>query len=224
VKGRTLQKGLFNYRNHGGARKGAGAKKAVGAGLTHVAREDLPKGCPVHVTVSLVAGLPSMRGQEPFDLLLECFAKGKEKAGFRLTQFSVQGNHLHLIVEASDKRALTRGMQGLLIRIARGLNRLWQREGPLWADRYHAHVLKTPREVRNALAYVLQNFWKHARARKGHMDVRSSGWWFDGWKERTTFRGLERVLTPVMKARSWLLNLGWRKHRLISIYEVPGRK
>ena len=189
--------------------------------MTHVARAELPKGCPVHVTVRLVAGLPSMRDREAFELVRGCFAKGKEKVGFRLVHYSVQGNHLHLIVEASDKLALGRGMQALLIRIARGLNRLWKRKGALFGDRYHAHVLRTPKEVRNALAYVLQNYWKHMGAYRGFLDRCSSGWWFDGWREKTNFTGLERILTPVVKASTWLLTLGWRKHRLISLYEVP---
>jgi len=91
----------------------------------------------------------------------------------------------------------------------------------LFADRYHAHVLRTPSEVRNALAYVLHNIWKHARAAKGGLDYFCSGWWFDGWREKTKITGLEKWLVPVTRARTWLLKQGWRKHRLISLYEAP---
>ena len=219
-KGRGEQ-GLFAFKQHGGARKGAGCKKKSGAGITHNVREELPKGCPVHVTVRLEKGLPSLRQDKEYELIRECFRAGRERFGFRLVHYSVQGNHLHLIVEASDRRALTRGMQGLLIRIARGLNRLWKRKGGVFAHRYHARPLKTPREVRNAIAYVLHNVWKHMRAIKGTLDKYCSGWWFDGWREKTKLTGHEKIAMPVSKARTWLLTRGWRKHRLISIFEVP---
>ena len=82
--------------------------------------------------------------------------------GFRLNHFSVQGNHIHLIGEARDRVALARGVQGLEIRIAKKLNRLMQRRGRVFDDRYHAHILRTSNEVRNALNYVLRNIHKHS--------------------------------------------------------------
>jgi hypothetical protein len=74
----------------------------------------------------------------------------------------VQGNHLHFVIEADDTRAMSRGMQGLAIRMAKALNRVMNRRGSVFADRFHAHVLRTPREVRHALAYVLRNHAVHA--------------------------------------------------------------
>jgi len=84
------------------------------------------------------------------------------RLGLRLCHFSVQGNHLHFLVEADDTRALSRGMQGLTIRMAKALNRVMQRRGVVFADRFHAHLLRTPSEVRNALSYVLGNHAVHA--------------------------------------------------------------
>ena len=223
VKKRAGEQELFAFKQHGGARKGAGCKKKPGAGITHNVREELPKGCPMHVTVRLLPSLPSLRQREEHRLLRECFRAGRERFGFRLVHYSVQGNHLHLIVEAMDRKALTRGMQGLLIRIARGLNRLWKRKGHVFSHRYHSHILKTPREVRHALAYVLHNAWKHMKVAKGRLDQYCSGWWFDGWKEKTNLTGLEKIKTPVTRARTWLLTRGWRKHRLISVHELPRR-
>jgi hypothetical protein len=84
---------------------------------------------------------------------------------FRVTHFSVQGNHVHLVVEAGSGRALTSGMKSFAIRLAKGMNRLMGTRGPVLEDRYHAHVLRTPAEVRRALAYVAGNFASHARRR-----------------------------------------------------------
>ncbi len=94
-------------------------------------------------------------------------------------------------------------MQGLAIRIARTLNRLFDRGGQVWADRYHSHVLKTRREVANALRYVLGNFARHAQqwgeARRRYADPASS-----------RFLGLAENDAPVAAPRTWLLRVGWR--------------
>jgi len=107
-------------------------------------------------------------------------------------------------------------MQGLLVRVARALNRLWGRDGSVFSDRYHARQLRTPKEVRTALAYVLQNARHHGLRILG-IDPFSSGRWFDGWSRKI------RVATrlPGTTARTWLLRVGWRRHGLIGLEEVP---
>ena len=139
----------------------------------------------------------------------------REREHFRLVHYSVQSNHVHLVCEALDRGELTRGIQALATRIAKRLNRLWKRAGKLFADRYHDHILHTPREVRNALAYVLNNASKHGVAvPRGWPDPYSSGRWFTGW------RGLEnrdRNAGPLACARTWLLSVGWLRHGRIEV-------
>src|SRR5262249_23284883 len=147
----------------------------------------------------------------------------------RLVHFSIQSTHLHLIAEAEDRRELARGVKGLLVRSARALNRLWRRRGQVFADRYHEHVLRTPREVRAALAYVLLNARKHGLRIAG-IDPGTSGCWFDGWVEPR--QGPESIVTTtdspceasVARARTWLLRIGWRRHGLVDPGEDPGRR
>jgi len=127
---------------------------------------------------------------------------------FRVLHFSVQCDHLHLIVEADDTKALALGMGTLKIRIARGINRTLSRRGVVWADRYHARALRTPSEVRAALFYVLQNWKKHIRNAHG-LDGRSSAAWFDGWTDRPTTR--PHGNSPVVAPRTWLAAIGWRR-------------
>src|SRR5262249_2515772 len=129
--------------------------------------------------------------------------RGRDRFGFRLVHFSVQGNHIHLVAEALDERALARGMQGLGVRIAKALNRLMVRKGTVFADHYHASILRSPTQVANALAYVLLNFVHHfpaevARYRGDLRDPFSSA-----WRER----GRD---PPTVPARTWLLAVGWR--------------
>jgi REP-associated tyrosine transposase len=90
--------------------------------------------------------------------------EARARFGVRIVHFSVQGNHLHLILEADSAENLARAMQGLAIRLARGLNSAAGRSGRAFADRHHAHVLSTRREVSNAVRYLLENFRNHLRA------------------------------------------------------------
>jgi len=131
--------------------------------------------------------------------------------------FSVQSDHLHLIVEAADKEAMSRGVWGLAVRLARAVNRALGRRGSVWGDRYHVRALRTPREVRSALVCVLQNFRKHLRGVTG-LDPCSSAPWFDGFRAREPVDHKESV---VVGARTWLLRLGWRRRGLIGLVEAP---
>lgn len=116
---------------------------------------------PVHVTLRVRPEVWNLRSRRCFRALCGAFARGRERLGFRLVHFSVQGNHLHLVVEAPDQIRLARGMQGLAVRMAKRLNHVMQRRGAVFADRYHAHIVRSPRETRAAVAYVLGNFAKH---------------------------------------------------------------
>src|SRR5437016_2614462 len=153
----------FAFRTWGGSRRGAGrprqgAKKSV----AHVRRPSLARRHPVHVTLRLVDGLWPLRTPDCGALVrarIEAFAKTER---FQVRDYSIQGNHIHLIVEAEDREALASGIRSLEIRLAIHLNRLMQRRGRVFADRYHAHILTTPTEVKHALRYVLQNRRKHA--------------------------------------------------------------
>jgi REP element-mobilizing transposase RayT len=176
-----------------------------------------------HVTVRFVSGLPSLRRNEELFVLVGVFGKCCDQDGFRIVHFSVQGTHLHLIVEARDRESLTSGMRGLLVRAARDLNKLWGRRGPLVAERFHAHLLRVPREARNALAYVLNNAKKHGGyVPHDHPDSRSSGRFFDGWLDYAAHQ-IPGLFLPIAPPRTWLLTTGWRLHGLIPLALVPGR-
>jgi REP element-mobilizing transposase RayT len=154
-----------------------------------------------------------------FEAIKEAVRKSAS-AEFRIVHFSVQRDHAHLIVEARDRAALTRGMRSLAIRAALAVNRALGRRGRIWGDRYHARELRTPREVRNAIAYVLLNRRKHeARAPRG-VDPCSSGAWFNGWRSR---RPLSED-SPVCAPRTWLCSVGWRRAGLIRVDERPGAR
>jgi hypothetical protein len=161
---------------------------------------------------------PSLRLMGTFPAIEESIRRASS-AAFRVVHFSVQRDHVHLIVEAHDRAAVTRGMRGLAIRAALALNRAVARRGRIWGDRYHARELRTPREVRSAIAYVLLNRRKHHALALRGIDPCSSGAWFDGWS-----RGPEppRDPPPVAAPRTWLASIGWRRAGLIRFDERPG--
>jgi REP element-mobilizing transposase RayT len=174
----------------------------------------------VHVTLKLRRDAPRLRGGRTARVLRSAIRAGSERLGLRVVHYSIQSNHVHLVCEAKDAQALSRGIQGLEIRLARRLNRAHGRTGRVWADRYHARILRTPREVRNCLVYVLGN-WRHhggERYPAQSLDPYSSAAWFDGFREKLLPlpEGAER---PTATARTWLLGVGWRKRGLISVVE-----
>ena len=136
---------------------------------------------------------------------------------FRVVHFSVQADHVHLLVEADDKSCLARGLMGAEIRIARAVNRALSRRGPLWGDRYHARPLRTPREVRHALVYVLMNWKKHLPSATG-FDPCSTARWFKDWKVPLDE---PPEIGPVEAPETWLLRVGWKRHGLIAERESP---
>lgn len=151
------------------------------------------------------------------------------KSDARVVHYAVLSNHVHLIVEARDRVRLSRRVQGLEVRIARALNRRMGRpRGKVFADRYHAHILKTPREVRNALGYVLRNAPRHYPeqrpfARRGFVDAFSSAEWFDGWSIPIRTGGwspLELRPPPISPGTTWLLTTGWKTRGRIDPREV----
>jgi REP element-mobilizing transposase RayT len=171
---------------------------------------------PVHVTLRVCAGLPSLRADRVWTALERSLARASN-ATFRIVHFSAQADHLHLIVEADAPTRLTTGMQGLAIRAAKAINRVLARRGRVWMERYHARALATPREVRNALVYVLQNWKKHTRSASG-LDPRSSAEWFVGWQEAPS---AVRQPSLVPRPHTWLARTGLRLGGLVRSDEGP---
>jgi REP element-mobilizing transposase RayT len=194
----------------------------------------------VHVT--LRSAFRALRTQVVFPTLKGAIASANQRHHrvFRVVHFSVQADHLHLLVEASNKRALSMGMKGLAVRIARRVNGLVLRRGRFWADRWHGRALTSPRATRHALAYVLGNFRKHHPRSHAAIDRFSSAPLFDGFREyhgRTPieasvqFTGDKRRPSSsdrsssddwvIVPPSTWLLRAGWRKLGGLSVNDGP---
>jgi len=171
------------------------------------------------VTLRACEALPSLRRDDVFAVARTAFSK-TSKGRFRLLHYSVQRDHVHLLVEGDGVGELRRGIQGLAIRVAKAINRAIGRRGKVWWDRYHARPLATPREIRHALVYILQNWKKHLTGVRG-LDPRSSAAWFAGWRTSIV---APAGRPPVARARTWLATVGWRRYGLVAIEEAPRRR
>ena len=213
-----------NGNGHGGRRQGAGRKpkNGVRAGVSHARRKAQTADVPVHVTFRLVDGLPPLRDRRGFVVAQRAVLLANRLEDVRVCHVSIQQNHLHLIGEADDERALSRAMKRFAVSFAKNLNRaLGGRDGGVFADRYHVERLETPTQVRNAIAYVLGNWRKHGEDRglggpPPRTDRYSTGPFFDGWDtgpppavvRREDLPFPEEGPLPVRSPRSWLLRVG----------------
>ncbi len=214
----------------GGARAGAGRKRGPEPRDAHRPRALLASRFPCHVTLKVVKGLPSLRTVRLVRELERSLSAACERTRFRVAHYSIQSDHVHVIVEAGSQQDLACGMKSIGARLARAANRIFRRRGRILADRYHLHVLRTPREVRHAIAYVLLNARRHLAKLGGRLprvaqiDPASSGRWFDGWSHvhhKSPSPATDE--TPAVAVpRTWLLGVGWRRHGLIDPAEIPG--
>ncbi|MDX2088562.1 MAG: transposase [Kofleriaceae bacterium] len=222
-------------KTHGGRREGAGRKKTnVRRGGPHRRRPALSAHHPVHVVLRLRRWLPDLRAGRFYRALRPVLALFLGRADFRIVHLSIQNNHLHLLVEAADRDALGRNMQSFAINAARAINRARRASGKVFAFRYHATQITTPRQARRSLAYVLNN-WRHhqqdlatGRVVNGYiqtamLDEYSTAISFTGWIGRprwTCPEGYEPL--PVSPPSTDLLARSWERLGLIDPFEVPG--
>jgi REP element-mobilizing transposase RayT len=218
VRRRMKQLTLKATAGHGGKRKGAGRK--VGGRRRRTAHRWRPEHArrhPVHVTLRARGGLPSLRAQKVHSLFLRIKMETATEA-FRVVHHSLQSDHVHLIVEAVDKKEMSSGLRRVVIRFAKRFALLLgAKKGKVWGDRFHTHTLRSVRQTRNVLLYVLQNAKKHGAVDRGarFVDPFSSGGAFDGWVD------VEPCARPVAAPRTWLLGVGWKKLGLLRATDAP---
>jgi REP element-mobilizing transposase RayT len=213
-------------RKHGGWRPNAGRKKTKELHFdpSHARRPELFFKHPVHAMLRTLPSVPRLRQRAAYEAIRRTLVNFLDGDDFRVVHISIQRNHLHLIVEAANKQALRRGMQRFGIRAARALNDAFGREGKVFAFRYQAKQIKSADYARNAIAYVLNNWRRHAEDRRRDegmpFDQFSSASLFTGWARHGNDVSVEQL--PVSAPRTQLLVFDWQWFGLIDPFEVPG--
>jgi REP element-mobilizing transposase RayT len=245
-----------NGQRRGGARAGAGRKPKNGRrrtrpGEPHKARPLGKPRFPRHIVLGVTPLIRSLRKRHLYSALrlatiavaMRELHNDEVKGAFRIVHMSIQRTHIHLLVEADNKLALSRGMQSFMISAAKHINREYsvkmkldqRRRGSVFRDRYHQEIIETPRQARHALSYVLNNWRKHQEDRRAgtetagepwKVDPYSTAWHFMGWKERAAedvhWRHRDTYDPLVVYfPKTWLLSEGWRRAGTISFHEVP---
>src|SRR3954468_14741186 len=187
---------LVLFKPRGGKRRGAGRKpKGRRAGSSHKIRPEIAARHPVHVVLRVSGAVGNLRRRFTYRALREATLTTARREDFRIVHLSIQRTHVHLLVEADDKRALAAGMQGFQISAAKHLNAAIskgqpgpRRRGTVFPDRYHATIITSPRQARHALSCCLNNWRRHQEDRVMPMaswaiDWFSSAAMFPGWAE-----------------------------------------
>ncbi len=213
-------------RTWGGKRENAGRKKTKGRhDSPHRTRPEHCERHPSHITLRVLAGVGRLRKRHIHQAIRQTLVKCVLLPTFRVVHVSIQGNH-HLLVEARDKDAISKGVQLLEIGIAHAINRSLKRTGKVFDGRYHRVDITTPRQTRHALAYVLNNWRRHREdvttpgAENALVDPYSTALSFDGWRDLDELPMWDRL--PSAEPTTWLLRVGWRRHGLLGVREVPG--
>jgi REP element-mobilizing transposase RayT len=193
--------------------------------VSHDRRPDFARRFPQHVTLRTLADAPYL-ARIWLMKTIRAAVRESHKPTFRIVEFNVLGNHLHLVCEADGPVALARGVQGFEVRLVRRLNKALKRTGKLFGVRYHARSLETPKDVRNTLRYVLQNRKHHAAEQKFSkywIDPFSSAPWFTGWAEPIRSQlDVAAEAKPTADATVWLLTTGWHaRHGPLRFDERP---
>jgi REP element-mobilizing transposase RayT len=230
----VIRKRDKNGQWRGGKRKGAGRPRGPHAGEWHKTREAVNRRHPQHVTLRVLGEVGHLRKRFIWRAVRGALYQTAKRDDFRIVHISVQGNHIHLMCEAENKLALSRGVTGFEISAAKRINDELivdghRRSGQVFADRYHVRSMSSIRQTRHCVAYVLNN-WRHHNGAPGpslfdgKLDPYSSGIWFPLWKERTTptiHVPPDYEPPPVCRPRTWLLTDGLKRATPISVWEVP---
>src|SRR5690606_29712838 len=113
---RTKQLKLNLYKGSwGGRRPGSGRKRLHSKGVAHRKREKVNERLPLHINFKFNKHIKNKMCLK----LLKKAIMNDRSHGLRIVHFSLQSNHIHLIVECGSNQTLTKGMRSLTVTFAK---------------------------------------------------------------------------------------------------------
>jgi hypothetical protein len=148
----------------------------------HKTRPHLHRRHPVHVTARVARAIANVERRRVYVALRRALTLSLARSSFRIVHLAVLPRRVELIIEADDKLALARGMQGFQVSAARWLNRFARRRGTVFLDRYRMSILRTRLDVRDAigrLPLLRQTSWPETWLLRVEALPRVTGHWFE---------------------------------------------
>ena len=143
--------------------KGAGRPAKVDRGIRHISREKINRPSALHLTIKVRENKADIKNKRILKALHYAIRRARLQ-GLRVVHYTLEYNHVHLLVEANDNKSVQKGMQALGISFSKAINKIKQVKGSVYKHRHHFRKLNSRREYKNVIQYIFRNGIKHKRS------------------------------------------------------------
>ncbi|MGZ3789032.1 MAG: transposase [Bacteriovorax sp.] len=144
--------------------KGAGRPAIHDIGIRHSSRPFLKKPSSLHLTVKIKKNRADMKNKSVLGLLKRAI-KNARRQGLKVIHYSLEYDHVHLLIEADNNYILGKGMQAFGVTLSKAINRMRKLKGGVYKHRYHFRHISSARELKNVMNYIFTNGLKHKTAK-----------------------------------------------------------
>lgn len=144
---------LINYKH-------AGRPAKNDAGIRHTKRPDLTRPSSLHLTVKIEKSKANLKNKNVLAILKKAIFNARRQ-GLKVIHYSLEYDHIHLIIEADNNRTLGKGMQAFGVTLAKAINRMRKVKGQVYKHRYHFRQITSSRQLKNVMTYIFNNGVKH---------------------------------------------------------------
>lgn len=117
----------------------------------------LREGARYHVMARLTRHEMGLDSKAQKQLLLAVIKRARKKYDFRIENFSIMGNHFHLLIVPGKGQSLSRIMQWIMSVFAMRYNRIHGYWGPAWGSRFISRIVDTFRDLFATFEYINLN-------------------------------------------------------------------
>ncbi len=145
-------------------RKGAGRPALHDPGIRHTNRPHIKKPASLHLTIKVKKKKAEIKNKSVLKILKRAILNAR-KQGLRVIHFSLEYDHVHLLIEADNNLILGKGMQAFGVTLSKAINRLKKLKGGVYKHRYHFRQISSTRELKIVMNYIFTNGLKHGTAK-----------------------------------------------------------
>ncbi|MBC7430062.1 MAG: transposase [Bacteriovorax sp.] len=142
--------------------KRAGRPAINDRGIRHIRRDRITKPTSMHLTIKVREYKADIKSKRILRALHHAIIRARLKK-LKVIHYTLEYNHVHLLVEASDHKVMHRGMQALGISLSKSINKIKCLKGTVYKHRYHLKRLTSTQQLKNVLHYIFNNGIHHKR-------------------------------------------------------------